>query len=279
MLFELNEAMQLYDEDSSQLLTRAIKVMKEFDNKIEAANDETIKKERSSCEDILHWLYLSSKGKTNSTPTVACSIKEVRMHFSNLEKLEGLNQTTTAPPSNFNQNTNVQKPLDIIAASSSSTQDFLRKLTQMHSSSQDKTTNSFAKLSDRVQKMILVAFSRGSVINPELNSKAATFFKLQNFSKVQQYLESYLKTNGIECTVPTAVANIWHQGVFLWTNTLTPSGFAISVISSKDIIFNQSINEGILLDFSTKHEISKNSLTKLTKTQVIYPPSIELMIE
>ena len=43
--------------------------------------------------------------------------------------------------------------------------------------------------------------------------------------------------------------------------------------------FNDSLHEGILLDFLTVHEISKASLSKLTKTQVIYPTSIELMIE
>ena len=51
------------------------------------------------------------------------------------------------------------------------------------------------------------------------------------------------------------------------------------VIISKDIIFNNSLHEGILLDFFTKHKISKASLSKLTKSQVIYPTSIELMIK
>ena len=35
-------------------------------------------------------------------------------------------------------NANIQKPLEIIAASSSSTQDFLSKLTQIHPSLQEK---------------------------------------------------------------------------------------------------------------------------------------------
>ena len=62
-------------------------------------------------------------------------------------------------------------------------------------------------------------------------------------------------------------------------NPLTPSGLASSVIASTDVIFNDSLHAGILLDFSTKHEISKNSLTKLTKTQAVYPSSVELTIE
>ncbi len=126
---------------------------------------------------------------------------------------------------------------------------------------------------------MLIASSRGNVIPTTLNDEALSFFKTTNFSKAQQLLENYLEAREIECSIPTAVANLWLQGCFLWLNPLTPSGFASSVISSKDIIFNDSLDEGILLDFSTKHEISKTALTKLTKKQVMYPNSIELMLE
>ena len=169
--------------------------------------------------------------------------------------------------------------MEIIAASSSSTQDFLSKLTQIQSSNQETTSNSFGKLSDRVQNMIHVASSRGNVVPTTLNDEASLFFKSMNFSKAQQFLEHYLEAKGIECAIPTAVANLWLQGCFLWLNPLTPSGFASSVISSKDIIFNDLLRERIMLDFSMKHKITKSSLTKLTKTQVMYPSSIELMVE
>ena len=127
--------------------------------------------------------------------------------------------------------------------------------------------------------MMLIASSRGSVVPTSLSEEAMAFFKISSISKVQQFLETYLEAESIECVIPTAVANLWSQWCFLWMNPLTPSGSATSVITSKDISYNDSIHEGILLDFSTKHEISKGSLTKLTKTQVYYPNSIELMTE
>ena len=126
---------------------------------------------------------------------------------------------------------------------------------------------------------MLIASSRGTMIPKVINDEALAFFKLANFSKAQQYLENYLEARSIECSIPTAVANLWLQGCFLWTNPVTPSGFAAPVIASKDIIFNDSVHEGILLDFSTKHEISKASLSKLTKTQVMYPSLVELMLD
>ena len=92
-------------------------------------------------------------------------------------------------------------------------------------------------------------------------------------------MESILESNRIECSISTTVANLGLQGCLLWLNPLTPSGLATFVISSNDIIFNDSLHERILLDFSTRHEIPKASHSKLTKTQVIYPTPIELMLE
>ena len=173
----------------------------------------------------------------------------------------------------------IQRPLEMIAASSNITQDFLSKLTQIQSTAQEKSSNSFTKLSNKVQNMILVALSRGLVVPSSINDKAQAFFKGANFSKAQQFLESYMEARGVKCSIPTLVANLWLQGCFLWMNPLTPSWFAASVIASKDIILYNLLREGILLDFSTKHKITKASLTKLTKTQVVYPSSIELRIE
>ena len=87
---------------------------------------------------------------------MTCSVREVRKHFNQLQLTLGTEKIANVPEQ--------QKPLVIIAASSSSIQDFLSKLTQIHTSNQEKMSNSFGKLSDRVQNMILVASSRGSVV-------------------------------------------------------------------------------------------------------------------
>ena len=285
MLHDLNQAILDYDGDSKEVLLVAIQVIQEFDKHMKDEGLDQSETARDSCVEILHWLYLAMKGKMNSIPTVACSVREVRKHFLHVQRVLGHEKIVEKSPNeapSFDSDTfakSIQKPLEIIAASSSSTQDFLSKLTQIQSTNQDKSPNSFGKMSDRVQNMFFVASSRGNVVPTTLNDEANLFFKSSNFSKAQQYLEHYLEAKGIECAIPTAVANLWLQGCFLWLNPLTPSGFATSVISSKDVIFNDSLHEGIMLDFSTKHEISKASLTKLTKTQVIYPTSIELMVE
>ena len=55
---------------------------------------------------------------------------------------------------------------------------------------------------------MLMASSKGNVITQELNKDAASFFKMQNFSKAQQYVESYLEAKNIDYSVPTAVINL-----------------------------------------------------------------------
>ena len=269
------------DGDSKEVLLAVIKCINDFDN--EVTNNGTGKElAKDSCGDILHWIFLASKNKVKSTPTVGCSVKEVRARFNDIQNIIGNEtQVQVIQPASTNQDlsTSIKRPLEMIAASSSSTQDFLCKLTQIQTSNQEKSSSSFSKLSERTQNMMLVASSRGTVVPTELQDEAMKFFKLSSVSKAQQYLESYLENQSIECTIQTAVANLLLQGCFLWSNPLTPSGLAGSVIASKDIMFNNSIHAGILLDFSTKHEISKASLSKLTKTQVMYPSTIELAIE
>ena len=269
------------DGDSMEVLLAVIKGIKDLNDEV-TKNGTNSELAKDSCGDILHWIYLASKNKVNLTPTIGCSVKELRSRFKDIQQtIEGANQVQTTQSQNTNQDLSksIKRPLEMIAASSTSTQDFLCKLTQIQTSNQDKSSSSFGKLSERTQNMMLVASSRGTVVPSELEEEAMNFFKLSSVSRAQQFLESYLETKSIKCTIQTAVANLLLQGCFIWSNPLTPSGLAGSVIASKDVIFNNSIHEGILLDFSTKHEISKASLSKLTKTQVMYPSTIELTIE
>ena len=252
LLNKISNAIAEYDGDSKQVLTRTIQVIKDFDNQVDELEDENIKKVDITCTDLLHWLFLATKGKINSIPTIACSVKEVRKHFSEMQKLYKIEGHMNVPNKQPIQDIilNMQKPLEIIAASSSSTQDFLSKLTQLHTTAQEKSSNSFGKLSDKVQNMMLIASSRGTVIPTTLNDEAMTFFKISSISKAQQFLENQLEVKGIDCTVPMAVANLWLHGCFLWTKPLTPSGTASLVIASKDIIFNDSIHEAFYKIFN-----------------------------
>jgi len=84
MIYEINESILEHDGDSKQVFIKAIKAVQEFDNRTEEFEDKIIEKAEDTCVDLLNWLFLASKGKINSTQTIACSVKEVRTHFSKL---------------------------------------------------------------------------------------------------------------------------------------------------------------------------------------------------
>ena len=90
MLHELNIAVLEYDGDSKEVLVAAIKVIEEFDAHIDEIRDNQIEKAKDSCIEILHWLFLASKGKINSILTVACSVREVRRHFNIIQSSIGI---------------------------------------------------------------------------------------------------------------------------------------------------------------------------------------------
>lgn len=61
---------------------------------------------------------------------------------------------------------------------------------------------------------------------------------------------------------------------------MTPSGFSGAVLSSEnDVLRSDTFEEALVLNLSTKFEMSAASLTKLTKTQVVLPRSVDDTIE
>ena len=127
--------------------------------------------------------------------------------------------------------------------------------------------------------MMLVASSQGTVVSNEINDQAKKFFASPDRVQAQLFLNTRLEEEGIECTVSTALTTLFTYGNLIWTSTVTPSGLSSMVISSKDLFANETLLEGMVLDLSTKHEISKTALTKLTKTQILLPKDIDSMME
>jgi hypothetical protein len=212
---------------------------------------------------------------------MGCNSRILKRSFSNLESMcLGPSTPEQTTVNNFDQIEQVfKRPLEILASTSSSTQDFMQHLTQIQSTSNDKLTCSFKKIAPKYQRMLLLASSQGEAIPSELGKEATEFFSQSTVLNAQIYLNSHLEALKIECSVSSALATSLMHGSLLWVNSLTPSGLASSVISSLDIIRADVPQEGIVLDYSTKFEISSKSLDKLTKTQILFPSDIEASIE
>ena len=151
----------------------------------------------------------------------------------------------------------------------------MERLTQLQSQSSDKSTKNFKKIPKKYQNMILVATSTSEATELDYNADGAEFFKASSTLNAQVMLNSLFEAEGIDCSVSAAVTTTLLYGSFLWKDALSPSGFAASVLSSEGILRSDTLHEGMILDYATKFDISSSSLSKLTKSQVLFPQDVE----
>ena len=107
--------------------------LEEFDSNLTNSGDRKGETAKDLCHHIPHWLFVATKNKIKSTPTVGCSIKEVWNHFKDVQQMINKNKEDTQVEIKGTILDALQRPLELIAASSSTTQDFLCKLTQIQS--------------------------------------------------------------------------------------------------------------------------------------------------
>ena len=127
--------------------------------------------------------------------------------------------------------------------------------------------------------MFLIASSLNETTEEELNAKAKEFFLQNSVLNAQIFLNSLFDSKKIEVSASLAFTSALMHSSILWKDDLTPSGLASSVLSSQGVLRSNDLDKGIVLDYSTKFEMSSVLLEKLTKLQVIFPVDIHLMIK
>ena len=281
----VSESIETNQGDCKQLLLQVVQAIKAFDTK-NSTDTNYVDKAKQKCKDILFWIYLASKNDETiqPIPTTTNMNRRIKKTLEDIEEscLLTRNKTTN---NNLDENfaaalgNHLKRPLEIIATSNTTQSDLLRSFQTQHEKANDKSSKSFTKLPNEYQNMLLVASSQGEVTAMEINEQAKAFFKCSNNLNANIMLNSLLETSGIDCSVSTAMTQALMCGCFLWRNALTPSGFAASVIVSQDNLRMDTLHEGMVLELSTKFEMSAASLEKLTKTTIRYPTTIEGLIE
>lgn len=282
LLTTVQETISGQNGQANHVLLNSAKAISAFDND-HNDNDEYVDKARTKCKDFLFWLYLVNidSASIDATPVIACSNEMMAKKFQELVT-KTLSNTTNAASNVAMSNAmgdTLKRPFEVLATSASTTADFVEKLTQLQKQSNDKTTKSFKKIPTKYQNMILIATSTGEATNVDYDQAAVEFFKTTNVLHAQVLLNSEMEGAKIDCTISPAMATTLSHGGFLWSNPLTPSGFAASNIISEGIFRTDTLYEGMVLDYSTKHDMTAASLAKLTKTQVMFPNNIETTIE
>ena len=284
MLNDIAEAIRDNDGSAAQVLVQAAQSIKTFDT--DHANDaDYTEKAKQQCKDILSWLYLvaTDSTKISATPTKGCT------NIGMVTTLNGITSECLTPNKPSPNKTSrllaqdlqnqLKRPLDLIAASTSSNQDYLRKLTQIQTTSQEKSSKSFSKLPSKYRTMILIASSVDESTMGSINPAAEEFFKCSNLLHANTHINSLLEAEQIECSISNAMTTSLWNGSLLWVNSVTPSGLACSVITTEDIMTSDTLYQSLVLDYSTRFEINESTLEKLTKTQVRFPKNIDETIE
>jgi hypothetical protein len=265
--------------NTNKILLDVILKIKEFD---EAHKDdaEFVEKAATKCKMFLHWLYVACTDDDDNgiaqIQIAICANEVITARMKDLEK------------ANFNQTCNPQAqmtqalvaPLEQLAASSKTTQEALLKMTATQEKTQASSSEkSFAKIPESYKNMLLNASSIGQARPSTLREEAMEFFKQSGIRQAHIHLNSILDGKGIRVSIPHSVVNALYCGAFKWTNLATPSGFAASVLETESYLRNDVLREAMVLEASTKFEISDKYVEKLTKTSIQFPSTAEDLIE
>lgn len=279
LLDTIADAITAHDGDLKELLVAAATEIRAFDARHTGDQDYT-DAARDKCKQFVGWLYLAINDSLDALPCTPCTSPLLINKIKSLEEENlGITVATTAPGNSTSLEAALRRPMEAMASAAANQTSLMESVAKLQADSSSSKERSFKKIPPKYQHMLLVASSVGAVTNTKLNDKAMEFFNQPSVLLAKIYLDSYLQSENVRCHVSHALANALLHGCFLWANTLTPSGLAASVISSSDLMVNDSLHEGLVLDLSTKHTITETSLEKLTQTQILYPTTAHEVVD
>ena len=150
LLETISNSISKSEGDSKQVLVDVVKEIKAFDT-LHTNDNDYADKAKSKCKDILSWLYLVGIDIVQATPTMGCNSRSIIDHFTLLEKELLNNQGANEDRNDISSRLEdiLKRPLEMLATSASSTQDFMHKLTQIQAQNSDKSTRSFKKIAPK----------------------------------------------------------------------------------------------------------------------------------
>ena len=246
-----------------------------------SGDSEYKEKAKSKCKDIVFWLYLVviDSNTIEAVPSMACNSERLADALKSAAQKCLSTRKEVEESISSQVEKSLKRPVEVLAESSSSSSELMEKIVQIQNSNVDKSAKLFKQIPSKYQNIILVVSSMGEATELEYNGEAAEVFKCSNTLHAQVMLNSLLETEGIGVSISPAVTTTLLYGSFLWKNSFSPSGFAASVLTSESIFCSDTLHEGIILDYSTKFDMSNASLSKLTKSLVLYPTEFEEMIQ
>ncbi len=274
LMHSINSTIATSRGDAKTILVEVVNAIKEFDF-VNAPDIDYVDSAKAKCKPLLFWLYLAGKDDIaiKPIPSENCTNPGLAAAYTQLKSQHLKVSSDNGTPAS-------SAHLEALASSALTSQSMLLQMTSNQAKTTERTSRSFKKIPTKYQNMLLVASSTGEARPNVLNDTAMEFFSQSNSFNAQIMLNSLMEDARLQVSVSPAVATLLFNGSFLWTNTMTPSGFSGAVLSSEnDVLRSDTFEEALVLNLSTKFEMSAASLTKLTKTQVVLPRSVDDTIE
>ena len=225
LLDTIHSTIELEKGDTKAVLINVAKKVKEFDTE-NAGKEEYKDKAKSKCKDMLYWLYLVAVNSDaiRAENTIGCSNDGVLTELNAIDKVIA-QETPNVPVQHLSNQleASLKRPFEVLAATTSSTTDFMEKLTQLQNQTAEKASKTFKKIPAKYQQMILVAASQSEVTEIDYDADAAEFFKCSTPLDAQVMLNSLFETENIECSVCPAVATTLLYGSFFVEKSTFPS--------------------------------------------------------
>ena len=112
LLNRISSTIERTDGNGIAVLLAVIEEITDYDDTVVDNEEPQTEDARTSCIDIVYWLYLTMKGKIYSTPTLGCSNRIMRERLLKIENEELYTQLTLAQANQVTQS----QSLDSIAA-------------------------------------------------------------------------------------------------------------------------------------------------------------------
>ena len=264
--------------NAMKILLEVISAIKTFDANFSSDGDYK-EKATTECKPLLFWLYVAVKGSledgVKKIDTQPCAKIDL---VQQLNKIEA-NILSQAENASASLSQSLAAPLEQLVVASKSTQETICKWASSQIQEKEKTTKGFNKIPTDYKRMLLIASGEGQAMPDELNKEAMDFFALPNSKAAHIHLNSLLESNKVRCSVSPAMANHLFVGSFRWSNMIKPSGLASSVLTSESYMREDILSEALVIDVSTRFEISSEFISKLTETMIVFPENPEDMIE
>ena len=234
----------------------------------------------TQCLPLLHWLHAASHNQippTPTTPTLTASelsmSKQTHTHLLPGAVVPSTPVTTPGRTTTPGHTTTPLLTTTDTTLHQTEQADILSRIADAMEN-RSSSSKSFKALQPSLQTMILnMASDDHHQPAPSLPTTASDFFKSRSSAAAASFLETELHKLGVLTRISHALAHSLLSGKFTWDNLHTPSGLASSTVQGCNAALqSSSLAEAIVLDLKIqRHSLDDDTITKLTKQQIIFP--------